>query len=142
MVKPDPVGPKKIIGVLRMKVLFIDDELMLCNLGERILKRAGYEVVIAKSGQEGIDAFSTAPDEFDIIIIDSNMNGLNGIETLQQLRILKPEIPFILSSGHQLDEQDLPSDLLDNMGFLSKPYRSHQLVDKVEEVLAINIPQD
>ena len=125
-----------------MKVLFIDDELMLCNLGERILKRAGFEVVIAQSGQKGIDDFSADPDNFDIIIIDSNMNGLTGIETMQQLRTQKPGIPFILSSGHQLDEHDLPSDLLDNMGFLSKPYRSHQLVDKVEEVLAIKTPQD
>ena len=125
-----------------MKVLFIDDEQMLRTLGERILKKAGYEVVTAESGKEGIEAFSASPDTFDLIIIDQSMHGLSGIETMQELRRKKPEIPFILSSGHQLDDQNVPSELLNNKRFLSKPYRSNQLVEMVEEVLAIHTHQD
>ncbi len=68
-----------------MNVLFIDDEQMLCTLGERILKKAGYDVITAESGQEGIDAFKADTDSFDLVIIDQSMHGLTGIETIVDL---------------------------------------------------------
>jgi len=118
-----------------LKILVIDDEKMIRDLAEKILKRAGYEVLLAENGTVGIDLFSKYKDDIHLIILDIYMEGLSGIDTLRQLKEISSDIPCIISSGNPNDLENIPAELNKNLRFLGKPYRAHQLTDIVKDIL-------
>ena len=81
-------------------VLVADDQSMVLETIEAILKSQGFEVLIAKDGAEALEVFSEKQTEIELIISDLTMPRMNGWETLQAVRKLQPDIPFILTSGH------------------------------------------
>lgn len=125
-----------------VKVLVIDDEGMIRTLAEKILVRAGHDVVLAESGNEGVDLFREHRGKVDLLIVDMTMEGFSGEETLRACRIIQPFVPAVFSSGQSLLEADIPDDLTINTFFLQKPYRASELVEKVEEVLAAAVPAE
>jgi two-component system, cell cycle sensor histidine kinase and response regulator CckA len=125
-----------------VKVLVIDDERMIRTLAEKILVRAGYEVILAETGNEGVDLFRQQPNKIDLLIVDMTMDGLSGEETLRACRVIHPYIPAVFSSGQFLDETDIPEDLALNTYYLQKPYRASALVEKIEEVVAATEPAE
>ncbi len=115
-----------------MRILIIDDEQMIRALAEKILSRAGHEVLLAQSGFEGIELFNKQPEQIDMVIVDYVMEGMSGEETLRHLRQKAPDLPCLLSSGHTDTATQLPSDLQHKVDFLQKPYRANDLVSKIE----------
>jgi CheY-like chemotaxis protein len=65
----------------------------------------GFEVVSALNGTEALEKFKA--DSFDIVILDIQMPGMNGIEVLRQMKMMKPDIPVVLSSAFNEFKQDL-----------------------------------
>lgn len=120
-----------------MIVLVIDDELVIRTLAQRILQKAGYAVVTASSGEEGVAHLRRSPQEVDLVIIDARMPGLSGEETLRQIREVSLAVPCIVSSGSMDVEQDLADDLRPNTWFLQKPYQSQELLALVATITAL-----
>ncbi len=120
-----------------MKVLVIDDEGMIRTLAEKILVRAGYDVVLAESGTEGVNLFREQPDKIDLLIVDMTMDGLSGEDTLRACRVIRPGVPAVFSSGHVLEQTDISEDLVLNTHYLQKPYRASDLVEKIEDVMGV-----
>jgi CheY-like chemotaxis protein len=87
------------------KILLVDDEAGIQMLYREEFEDAGYEVISAITGEEGLEKFrSELPD---LVILDIQMPGMNGIETLRQMKMDNPDLPVILSSAYNEYKQDL-----------------------------------
>ncbi len=80
------------------KILVIDDERSIRNTLKDILEYEKYDVDLAEDGNKGIEKFRNA--EYDIILCDIKMPGIDGIEVLEKLTILNPDVPVVMISGH------------------------------------------
>jgi PAS domain S-box-containing protein len=81
------------------RILFVDDEEVLVNLGHSMLTGLGYTVVGRTSSLEAMDLFRAQPDRFDLVITDMTMPNMTGIELAQKLMLSRPDIPVILCTG-------------------------------------------
>jgi PAS domain S-box-containing protein len=82
------------------KILFVDDEKMIADIGEKILKRLGYDVVSLTSPIEALELFKAKPRAFDLVISDQTMPGITGDGLARELMKINPEIPVILCTGY------------------------------------------
>lgn len=87
------------------KILLVDDEEGIQMLYREELQDAGYEVVSAYTGEEGLEKLKS--ESPDLVILDIQMPGMNGIETLRQMKMENPDLPIILSSAYTEYKQDL-----------------------------------
>jgi CheY-like chemotaxis protein/two-component sensor histidine kinase len=82
------------------KILFVDDEKMIADIGEKILKRLGYDVVSRTSPIEALELFKARPRAFDLVISDQTMPGITGDGLARELMKINPDIPVILCTGY------------------------------------------
>lgn len=87
------------------KILLVDDEDSIHLLYREEFEDEGYEVHSALSGEEALAQMKLLTP--DLVILDINMPGLNGIDVLRQLKEMNPALPVILSSAYQEFKQDL-----------------------------------
>ncbi len=87
------------------KILLVDDEESIQLLYREEFSDEGFEVVSAFNGTEALEKFKA--ERFDIVILDIQMPGLNGIEVLRQMKMMNADIPVILSSAFNEYKQDL-----------------------------------
>ena len=91
----------------RQAILFMDDEVRVRDIGSRILESLGYEVELAKNGEEAIEAVGKAKEagrSFDAVILDLTVKeGMGGREALQKLKEIDPDMKAIVSSGYADD---------------------------------------
>ena len=118
-----------------MRVLVVDDEEMVLSIVTKILERQGYQVTKAFSGEEGLWWCSEQSDQIDLMLLDLTMPGLSGVETLRRVRQIKPDLPCIISSGHNADWDNIPEELKPDVHFLQKPYRAEKLTELVNSIL-------
>lgn len=119
------------------RILVIDDEEPIRKLTMRVLEMEGYEVEAAANGQTGIKRFREKPA--DLVITDILMPDMDGLEVIQELRRLQPELKIIAISGGGTMEAELALKLARRFGagrILSKPFTIVALIDAVNEVLA------
>ncbi len=115
-------------------ILVVDDESVMRITAEAILDYLGYTVTTVASGNEALELFRTAPEKFDLVILDMIMPEMNGKECFYALRQLRPDIKVIISSGFTREEDigRLKDEGL--AGFIRKPFRTlglSQLVDRL-----------
>jgi CheY-like chemotaxis protein len=79
-------------------VLCVDDELVGLQVRKILLERAGYRVVTAINGQDGLEIFSTEPVE--AVVLDYSMPGMHGGEVATRMRQIKPAVPILLLSAY------------------------------------------
>ena len=80
------------------RILVVDDERSIRNTLKDILEYEKYEVDLAEDGNKAIEKVKTA--EYDIVLCDIKMPGLDGIEVLEKLGELTPDTPVVMISGH------------------------------------------
>jgi PAS domain S-box-containing protein len=81
-------------------VMIVDDEGMLVALAEEMLAGLGYEPVGYQSSSAALQAFRANPRRFDLVLTDEAMPDLVGTELAREIRLIRPELPIILMSGH------------------------------------------
>ncbi|MFU8819705.1 MAG: response regulator [Desulfurivibrio sp.] len=89
------------------KILLVDDEESIHLLYREELEEEGYTVHSALTGEEALEKLGIINP--DLIILDINMPGMNGIEALRRIKEINPAIPVILCSAYQEFKQDLAS---------------------------------
>ncbi|MEA2083843.1 MAG: response regulator [Thermodesulfobacteriota bacterium] len=89
------------------KILVVDDEDSIHLLYGEEFEEEGYEVYGALSGKEALDKLNDISP--DLVILDINMPGMDGIEVLRKIKEINPNLPVILSSAYQEFKQDLAS---------------------------------
>jgi DNA-binding response OmpR family regulator len=89
------------------KILLVDDEESIHLLYREELEEDGYEVHSALSGEEALEKLGIISP--DLVILDINMPGMNGIDVLRRMKEIQPQLPVILCSAYQEFKQDLAS---------------------------------
>jgi PAS domain S-box-containing protein len=117
------------------RILLVDDEDMVIDVGTRMLERLGYIVLTAKNGNEALQVYQENRDKIDMIILDMIMPGMNGGDVFDKLKGINPEIKVLLSSGYSINGQ--AAHILEKgcKGFIQKPFDLQKLSQKVREVL-------
>ncbi|MCA9699484.1 MAG: response regulator, partial [Myxococcales bacterium] len=115
-------------------VLIVDDEPMVRELAGEVLEAAGYRVLLATDGDEGLRVFRQQAALIDLLVVDRTMPGLDGLELLAEVRKQDPDVPAIISSGYA---EDAGSKRLRELGVdavLHKPWSPRDLVALVREL--------
>lgn len=115
-------------------ILVVDDERRFAAMTQRLLGRLGYSAQLANSGESALHQYSRGP-EVDLVVLDIEMPGMDGIECFRRLRTLDAEVRVVLCSGHtaRQETKQLLSEGL--AGFLLKPFDLHQLSEAVTAAL-------
>src|SRR5713101_2785134 len=121
-------------------ILIVDDEKTVRTVARHTLEMAGFTVMLAEDGRAGVEQFRTRAGEIMAVLLDMTMPDLSGEEVFREMRTIRPEVRVILSSGY--NEQDTISHFQGKglAGFIQKPYRPTQLIEKVREILAQTDP--
>jgi CheY-like chemotaxis protein len=123
------------------RLLLIDDDPALLSLLRRTLERAGYEVVTAPNGREGLQRLTTGP--FDLLITDIVMPEMEGLELILKLRQTHPALRIIaISGGGQLRPASYLNlaRLSGAMTVLAKPFELEELLTAVQKLLTSEPP--
>jgi len=127
--------PRKGVG----RVLLMDDEAIVRAVAREMLAHLGYEVVVAREGQEAVCRFQEALENgkpFELVILDLTVaGGMGGEEALRHLREIDPRVKAVVSSGY--NESPVMADF-ESYGFsgvIPKPYRLADLASRVHHVL-------
>jgi two-component system, cell cycle sensor histidine kinase and response regulator CckA len=116
-------------------ILLIDDEPDVRSVGSRMLDLLGFKVLTAAGGREGLEVFQGSPDVIDCVILDLIMPEMNGEEVFRELRLLRPDVRVILSSGFNAQEMTQQFVGQGLAGFIQKPYRVTDLQEVLNRVL-------
>jgi CheY-like chemotaxis protein len=113
-------------------ILVIEDEAHVRALVQRILERGDLEVLAAADGPGGIALFTKHSARIDLVLLDLHMPGIDGLETLQELTRIRPDVRAVLMSGLLPDLPNPPAALV---GVIQKPFRPAQLISCITEKL-------
>lgn len=116
---------------LKAKVLLVDDEAdFLTTLAERLEAR-GLKVSTAASGEDAVG--KVADHDFDLIVLDLAMPGIDGLETLKQIKTKQPEAEIIMLSGQGSIKTSIEAMKLGADDFLEKPVNISELMARISE---------
>ena len=116
-------------------ILLVDDEEMILGVGKAMLEKLGYRVVVADSGQQGVDAVQRKGDEIELVILDLIMPGMDGGMVFDRIKEIRPQMPVILSSGYSINGQATEIMRRGCNGFIQKPFNISELSLKVRKIL-------
>ncbi|RUQ31308.1 MAG: response regulator [Candidatus Competibacteraceae bacterium] len=116
-------------------VLLVDDEESVRNLGNRMLERLGFKVLIAVDGQQALETFRELHNEIVLVILDLTMPYMDGEETFRELRRIDQKVRVIMSSGYTESEITPRFAGKRLSGFLQKPYTLDTLTQRLRDVL-------
>ncbi|MBW2061618.1 MAG: response regulator [Deltaproteobacteria bacterium] len=114
----------------RAKILLVDDEVVFTNNVSRLLKTRGYRVTVVNSGDSAIKILEE--ENFDVVVLDLKMPGMDGITTLKELKKLGLFTETLILTGHGAIDTALEAIKLGAYDYLTKPCEIDGLVDKIE----------
>lgn len=117
------------------RILLVDDEDVLRNLGRSMLESLGYEVVLAIHGREAVEIFEKMPDKIDLVVLDMIMPVMGGKEALIELKRISPACRIIVASGFAKENDLAEMESLGISGFLRKPFRLAEFSQAIARVL-------
>jgi CheY-like chemotaxis protein len=126
--------PEKVVkGTVTL--LLVDDEDIIIDVGEQMLKTLGYEVLLARGGKKAIEVYTNNQDRIDMVILDMIMPDMGGGETYDRLKEINPDVKVLLSSGYSINGK--ANEILERgcNGFIQKPFDLRGLSGKIGEIL-------
>lgn len=115
-------------------VLVVDDDASILKLLKIILEKAGYAVSTASNGERGLETFQAAGGAFSLCLIDASMGaGMNGLDLCAAIRPEAPNLPLILMSAYRAKEMEGRMATSGVTTFLSKPFRSGDVLALCEK---------
>ncbi len=133
-----PIEERGVGGALptgNERILFVDDEKALAEIGSKMLERLGYTVATFTSSTAALETFKSQQDGFDLIITDMAMPDLTGKELATELLKVRPDIPIILCTGYSSMISKENAEEIGIREFCMKPLDWRQLAKTVRKVL-------
>jgi two-component system, cell cycle response regulator DivK len=117
------------------RILVVEDNPLNFKLVRDVLEYAGYEVVGAGSGEEGLQVAGDLPP--DLVLMDLQLPGIDGTETMRRLRhgVLADDVPVIALSALVMDQDHVAAETAGFDGYLNKPISVRSLPDQVASFL-------
>jgi signal transduction histidine kinase len=130
-----PEGPLKELPRGSERILFVDDEAPLVEMGSRHLKKLGYAVIGRVGGTAALDLFKRDPDQFDLVVTDMTMPGLPGDKLAVALMGIRSDIPVIMCTGYS--KKISPANFQETgiRALIMKPFQKRELAETVRSVL-------
>lgn len=116
-------------------ILVVEDDPPVGRLVESVLKRYGYKVILASSGDEALELYETKCREIDLAMLDVIMPRMNGKQLCEQLRQRSPQLKVLFLSGYTADLIQDKGILMDGVDIVKKPAKPLELARKVRELL-------
>lgn len=117
-------------------ILLIDDEKSIRNVLKDILQHEGYRVEEAADGEQGLKLL--AAQSFDLVLCDIKMPKMDGLEVLDQIMLLQPDVPVIMISGHGTIETAVDAVKKGAFDFIAKPPDLNRLLITIRNALDKN----
>jgi two-component system, cell cycle sensor histidine kinase and response regulator CckA len=134
------VGPERITTAKGVEtILLVEDEDLVISLLKTVLVRAGYRVLAANSGEEALALAREFDKHLDLVITDVVMDVMSGRELWDKVKPIHPEADVIFISGYTEDEVLKQGVSQDGVRFLSKPFNSKALLEKIRDILDAKI---
>ena len=103
------------------RILFIDDEDILVEMGKIMLERLGYKVTTRTNSIEALAHFQNSPDQYDAVITDQTMPGMTGFDLARRMLQIRPDLPIILCTGYSNLVDEEQAKMIGIKGFIMKP---------------------
>ena len=116
-------------------VLVVDDEELICEMLQQFLSMQGYQVTLAKTGEQAVEMYRQGPGDYQIVILDLGLPGMGGERTLEELIEINPTVKVLVATGYHEEEKLQRVRELGAKGILFKPYRLDELQQRVRELL-------
>ena len=134
---PAPAAAPPARARVNGRVLVVEDGPEVRRITATFLRKAGFEVVEAGCGGDVLDGVMVSGPDFDVLVTDYAMPGMNGVELVHHVRQLRPALPVLIVSGHIGSRgygpglEHLPADV----EVLRKPFRREEFIGKVERLV-------
>lgn len=111
------------------RILVVDDEESLRDIMTQVLSEAGYEVTALESGEKALEAFQKNP--YPLVITDIRMQGMSGIQLIQEIKQLQPDTQVIIMTSHASLDTAIMAIQSGAYDYLMKPFEDLQLISAV-----------
>ncbi len=116
-------------------ILIVEDDPSVRKVVSDVLIDSGYEIITAEDGQQAIEKFSENRTRIKLILMDMVMPKKSGLEAYREIRLLKPDIRVLFTSGYTADFIQSRGELDKDAELIMKPVKPHDLLRKIREML-------
>lgn len=114
----------------KIKVLMVDDEGRFLETTEKILRKKGFDTIMAATGEEALEKIGETPD---VVVLDVKMPGMDGHQVLQEIKSRNPDMPVIMLTGHGRKPSAVVALEQGAFDYLTKPCDINVLAAKIHE---------
>ncbi|OGP52221.1 MAG: two-component system response regulator [Deltaproteobacteria bacterium RBG_13_43_22] len=124
----------------RAKLLLVDDEVAFANNIAKLISKRGYDIITVYNGESAVQAVDET--DFDVIVLDLKMPGLDGLAVLKQIKRKKPGVEVIILTDHDSFESGIDGMQLGAFDFIMKPVRFDDLQEKIRQAYQRKMVQE
>jgi len=117
-----------------VKILLVDDEKVIREVGRRMLEKGGFEVSLAGNGMDALNIYKKEKENIDLVLLDLIMPEMGGKETYRRLKEIDPDVAVCFTSGY--GPYDRPEFMqFGQKCFIQKPFQTETLIQKIQSIL-------
>src|ERR1700678_4382722 len=116
-----------------IRILVVDDESSIRRALRPPLMELGFQVAEASRGEEALQQLR--PGAFDAVLLDVNMPGIGGIETLRRMRALSPRLPILMLTVRDQEEDKVAALDLGADDYVTKPFSTRELIARIRAAI-------
>jgi two-component system cell cycle sensor histidine kinase/response regulator CckA len=126
------------------RILIVDDSEPVRIVIARAVAKLGFAADLARDGGQALSIFAENPGLYAVALVDVKLPGnMSGVDVVRELRLLRPDIPAVLSSGYSVGEAMIESFArVDSVGFLHKPFKLDALAAALRTALGGQFRRD
>jgi PAS domain S-box-containing protein len=117
------------------RILFVDDEPALVEIGQQLLQLLGYRVTAKSSSPEALELYLQNPDAFDLLVTDYTMPVMTGMQLAEAVLNNNPALPIVIMSGLETTNIEAEAKLLGVRGIINKPIVIKEIAALIRELL-------
>ena len=123
---------------MKKTILLVDDEIDILDIQNRYLLQAGYDVLVAHDGKEGLELFRKK--SIDLIITDIMMPNMNGYDFISEVQYIAPDQPFLFTTAKTSEQDKIYGLSLGADDFIAKPLSDHGALSEAFKIRRVNMP--
>jgi two-component system, cell cycle sensor histidine kinase and response regulator CckA len=119
----------------RERILLVDDDVALCELGKLMIESLGYAITTRTSCTEALGTFIEGPDDFDLVLTDMTMPFMTGSEFARKIITIRPNVPIVMCTGFSEFIDEERAGLIGIRAFVMKPFSKMDIAKVIRNVL-------